>query len=192
LIDDFDDVDLNVALVDGRNGIWETFNDGTMGASFAPRTPTAMMGRSNSGGYCASISGFKQWGADVVVNMNNPKCGYDASPYKGVCFWARGQVDTGGPIEFNVATADTDPVSAGGACAVSCNSHYRLKLSGNDALTDQYKQYCVEWSRLELPRVPSPKPFDPKTIVHMEWKFPVSNSAPSNGTICVDDVSFMK
>jgi hypothetical protein len=192
LIDDLEDGNTNAALVDGRSGVWETFDDSTLGGSFDPRAPTATQGRNASVGYCVSVSGYKQWGADLVVNMGSPKCSYDASAYKGVCFWARGKLDAGGPVEFSVATADTDPVTSGGACEANCNSHYRLKLTGDSALTEQYKQYCVEWAKLDLPRVPAPKPLDAKAIVHMEWKFPAGAGASTDGTLCVDDVSFMK
>ncbi len=192
LIDDFEDSNIALKETDGRTGIWETFDDSSLTGVYSTRYP---MGAGHQGvGWCTDVSGYAQWGANLVASMADPKCGYDASVYKGVCFWAKGKVTAGGPLIFAIGTNDTVPTTSGGKCksATSCNSHYELKLSGDNALTDSYKQYCVEWSKLALPSIAMPKPLDPSGIVQVEWKFPAGAGVSTDGTICVDDITFMK
>lgn len=191
LIDDFEDADMTLKLVDGRNGPWETFDDGTTGAAYSSRMPTAAMGRGGTTGFCTSISGYKAWGANLVATMASPKCGYDASTYDGVCFWAKGKVTAGGPFVFAVGTSDTVPESSGGTCTVQgrCNAHYEA----NPALEEgEYKQYCYKWSALKSPNIANPPAFAKSSVVQIEWKFPAGNSKSTDGSFCVDDVSFCK
>jgi len=192
LIDDFEDSNAFVAAVDGRSGVWENFDDSSLTGSYFPRSPTAAKGRNAGTGYCVAVSGYKEWGANLVANMSGTKCGYDASVYKGVCFWAKGSVAGGGPIVFAVGTDDTVPVASGGKCSANCNAHYQLKLTGESALTAEYKEYCAEWSELALPTISEPKPLDSKAIVQMEWKFPAGASVSTDGELCIDDVRFMQ
>jgi hypothetical protein len=191
LIDDFEDADMALKLVDGRNGPWETFDDGTTGAVYSTRSPSAAMGRGGTTGFCASISGYKAWGANLVATMASPKCGYDASTYDGVCFWAKGKVTAGGPFVFAVGTSDTVPASSGGMCTEQgrCNAHYEA----NPALEDgDYKQYCYKWSALKLPNIVNPPAFSSSGLVQIEWKFPAVGAKSTDGSFCVDDVSFCK
>lgn len=192
LIDDFEDSNSLVAAVDARTGTWENFDDTSLTGSYAPKFPSALEGRDGSVGYCVTVKGYSEWGANLVANMSAPKCGYDASAYKGVCFWAKGSVEAGGPIIFAVGTSDTVPETSGGKCVTGCNSHYQLKLTGEHELTDAYKEYCVEWAALALPSVPQPKAMDSKAIVQMEWKFPAGAGESTDGQICIDDVRFLQ
>ncbi len=191
LIDDFEDGDNALKLVDGRNGPWETFDDGTVGALYSSRAPVAGSGRGGGSGFCTNISGYKAWGANLVATMNSPKCGYDASSYDGVCFWAKGKVTAGGPFVFAVGTSDTVPDSSGGTCTQKgrCNSHYEA----NPALQDtEYKQYCYKWTELKSPNIPTPPAFKNSAIVQIEWKFPAANTKSTDGSVCIDDVAFCK
>jgi hypothetical protein len=192
LIDDFEDGNITVAQLDGRSGNWENFDDTSLGGSYTPKSPTALEGRNASVGYCIAVSGYSVWGANLVANLSGPKCGYDASVYKGVCFWAKGSVTGGGPMVFAVGTDDTVPAASGGKCSETCNAHYELKLTGASALTDEYKEYCVEWDALALPSITEPKPLDAKALVQMEWKFPAGAGVSTDGEICIDDIRFLE
>jgi hypothetical protein len=191
LIDDFEDGDTTLKLVDGRNGPWETFDDGSTGALYTTKTPTAAMGRAGTSGFCTSISGYKAWGANLVATMASPKCGYDASAYDGVCFWAKGEVTAGGPFVFAVGTSDTVPENSGGMCTQQgrCNAHYEANPVLQKA---DYKQYCYKWAALKSPNIPNPPTFSKGAIVQIEWKFPASSSKSTDGSFCLDDVSFCK
>jgi hypothetical protein len=191
LIDDFEDADTTLKLVDGRNGPWETFDDGTIGGVYAGKMPTAGTGRGGTAGFCTSITGYKAWGANLVASMNAPKCGYDASSYDGVCFWAKGKVTAGGPFVFAVGTSDTVPNGSGGMCTLQgrCNSHYEANPVLEEA---DYKQYCYKWSELKSPNIPTPPAFASAGIVQIEWKFPAANAKSTDGNFCVDDVAFCK
>jgi hypothetical protein len=192
LIDDFEDSNTAVTELDGRSGIWENFDDSSLTGSYVPRAPTALQGRNASVGYCVAVSGYSVWGANLVANLAAPKCGYDASAYQGVCFWAKGSLSGGGPLVFAVGTDDTVPEASGGKCTANCNAHYQLKLSGDSALADQYKEYCVEWAGLAPPTITQPKPLDAKAIVQLEWKFPAGAGVSTDGEICIDDVRFLE
>ena len=195
-IDDFEANVPQVKPVDGRSGNWETFDDTSAGGVYSARTSAPGVGRNGTVGFCTNISGYKQWGANIVANMANPKCGYDATPYTGVCFWAKGKVTAEGPILFAVGTSDTVPATSGGACVslTGCNAHYEGVIGkstaspNNVTLTDTYAQYCYKWSELSA----RPKPFDKAHIVQMEWKFPAHNGKSTDGSICIDDITFTK
>jgi hypothetical protein len=191
LIDDFEDGDMALKMVDGRNGPWETFDDGSIGGVYGSRTPVAATGHGGTTGFCTTLSGYKAWGANVVASMSSPKCGYDASSYDGVCFWAKGKVTAGGPFVFAVGTSDTVPDTSGGACTQQgrCNSHYEANPALQDA---DYKQYCYKWTELKSPNIPMPPAFNKATIVQIEWKFPASNAKSTEGSFCIDDISFCK
>ena len=189
-IDDFEDGDTVVKLADGRSGYWQTYNDGSVGGVFSSHSPTALVGHNGSTGFCTDVSGFKAWGANLVANMGAPACGYDATPYSGVCFWAKGKAMGGSSVILAVGTKDTVPTGSGGACLVACNAHYEHKI----ALTDAYQQFCYKWSEFAAPTIAAnatPKPpLDKSHIVQLEWKFPAKNKTSTDGSLCIDDVVF--
>jgi hypothetical protein len=191
LIDDFEDGDMALEMVDGRNGPWETFDDGSLGGVYSSKAPAAGSGRGGGVGFCTNISGYEAWGANLVASMSSPKCGYDASAYDGVCFWAKGKVTAGGPFVFAVGTSDTVPDGSGGICAQQgrCNSHFEANPALQEA---EYKQYCYKWPALKSPSILMPPAFDDAKIVQMEWKFPAANTESTDGSFCVDDISFCK
>lgn len=189
-IDDFEDGDTLVKLVDGRTGFWNTYNDGSVGGIYSSHAPTALLGHNASNGFCTDIKGFKSWGANIVANMSQPPCGYDASPYTGVCFWAKGMATGAGSAIFAVGTSDTVPVASGGTCLAACNAHYEHHV----ALTDTYTKFCYKWADFSAPTIAAtatPKPtLDKSHIVQLEWKFPAKNMVSTDGSICIDDVTF--
>jgi hypothetical protein len=194
VIDDFEALSPGIRNVDNRNGFWETFDDSTLGAIFEGKTPIEGVGRDGSHAWCSTVSGYTSWGANVVVSMLYPKCGYDATAYRGVCFWAKGRVDAGGPIVFSVGTADTVPLASGGTCGSDCWFNYQVDLTGLDENT--YNQFCYTWDELrQVPWATVTSAFDAQAVLQMEWKFPAIGDAdpkqPTDGTICIDDLSFL-
>ena len=195
LLDDFEDTDTSINAVDGRNGKWSVNSDGSADGLFTGAKPTAGSGRDGSAGWCMDASGFATWGANLVLTPLTPACGYDASIHKGVCFWAKGKVDAGGPIEFGIGTGDTVPTSSGGSCVLIANCWYGHVAAIDELDPENYKEYCFSWDELkQWDGSPEPAKFelDPESIVQMEWKFTARGpDAPTNGTLCIDDVRFM-
>ncbi len=195
LLDDFEDEDSSINPVEGRDGKWTVITDGSMDGVFTGTEPTAGSGRDGSVGWCMSASGFNAWGANLVLTPLTPACGYDASIHKGVCFWAKGQVDAGGPIEFGIGTADTVSTTSGGACMLIANCWYGYMGAIDDLDADNYKEYCFTWDELaQWDGSPEAAKFelDPESIVQMEWKFTARGpDAPTNGELCIDDVRFL-
>jgi hypothetical protein len=194
LLDDFEDSDVNVNVADHRDGKWSTNSDGSVGAVFTGTAPSAASGREGSVGWCISSAGHTTWGANMVLTPLVPSCGYDASAYQGVCFWAKGQVDAGGPVEFGLGTGDTVPTADGGACQVAANCWYGYMASVENLSAD-WQQYCFAWDEFaQWAGTPEAAQFelDPASIVQMEWKFTARGAeAPTNGELCIDDVTFM-
>jgi hypothetical protein len=195
LIDDFEDSHALVHAADGRNGSWATYTDGSVDSVFTGTSPVASEGWQDSVGWCTSASDHTVWGANLVLKPLSPTCGYDASIYTGVCFYAKGVVDAGGPIEFGIGTADTVPVADGGVCAPVTDCWYNYMATIDGLMEDAYQEYCFAWEELAQ-WVGTPEPalhaFDPAAIVQMEWKFTARGAeAPTNGSLCIDDVRFM-
>jgi len=87
LIDDFADGDAVLPAIDGRQGVWSTFGEG----SFEPRpgTPFAPVSGGRISAYAAQVRGFGPdglMGLEVTLNGGEP---YDASMYDGIMFHVR-------------------------------------------------------------------------------------------------------
>ena len=63
------------------------------------------------------------WGGGVGIWMS---CA-NASAFKGISFWARGQIP-GNDVSISLVTADTTPVSTGGTCTGSCVAPQAVNL----------------------------------------------------------------
>ena len=146
LVDDLEDEDDQILAVNGRQGWWFTYNDGTSGGSQTPAEHALLT--PDSPGFESDFaartfgSGFTSWGASLAVELNNDgstKATYDASDYIGVSFWARAAGTL--PIRFMVADANTD--SDGGICS-SCFDHFGADIT----LSSSWQRYTFTWWQL--------------------------------------------
>jgi hypothetical protein len=100
LIDDLATGNGQIALRDGRNGLWFTMADGAEGTLWhAPAAFQTVLGSGPRGGYAARMygSGFTSWGAALAVSFSQAQtgpCAYDASAFSGITFWARSATPT--------------------------------------------------------------------------------------------------
>jgi hypothetical protein len=78
------------------------------------------------------------WGGGVGIWMT---CA-NASSFKGISFWARGQIP-GNDLSLSLVTADTTPVSTGGTCTGSCVAPQVVSLP-LDGLV--WTQVTVPWA----------------------------------------------
>jgi hypothetical protein len=95
LLDDFEDHNVGILANDGRLGAW--FWGGancTLGpVPLAPQPPVSGTSSTDASKYAMRVTaaGCSQAALAVGFNENNTlKCGYDASAYDGVYFWAIG------------------------------------------------------------------------------------------------------
>jgi hypothetical protein len=191
LLDDFEDSNTSIHAIDGRNGSWTTNKDATVGGSFVGTAPSASSGTMNSVGWCSTVSGYTDWGANIVLKPLAPVCGYDASKYLGICFDVKGSLEAGsGPVEFGVGTADTVPDADGGACVTNCWYNYMAELT----LTNAYQEVCFDWADLtQWSGTPETAQFelDAESIVQLEWKFTDRDAGgATEGELCIDNVRF--
>ena len=109
LIDDLATGNGQIALRDGRNGLWFTMADGAEGTLWpTPAAFQTVLGSGPRGGYAARMygSGFTSWGAALAVSFSQAQtgpCAYDASAFSGITFWARSA--TPAIIRVSLATA---------------------------------------------------------------------------------------
>jgi hypothetical protein len=148
LIDDLADGDGQIALRDGRNGLWFTMADGAEGTLWP--TPSAfqtVLGSGPRGGYAARMygSGFTSWGAALGLSFSQAltgPCAYDASGFSGITFWARSA--TPAIIRVNLATVGTQGTRDGGACAGTCSNDFGTPI----ALATVWQKYTIAFTDL--------------------------------------------
>jgi len=150
LIDDLEDGDNTIRPLGSRVGYWFTFNDGTAtqvpsGAIFMPQTG------GHSAMYSAHTSGpaFMTWGAGIGFDFNNTaskSCAYDATAYKGIKFWAKGNVAIKAMVKIPGTTAKKPDGSDAGTCnsTTMCDDHYALTPS--PVLTATWKEYTIDFA----------------------------------------------
>ena len=145
LIDDFEDGDESLPSIDGRNGTWYWYNDGTEGSQFfdvvkTPDRPKSKFGLWTAGG------DFQAWGAVTAVDLDTGGA-YDASAYRGISFWARREPDMTASVRFQIADRYSD--ERGGFCNPDggpdgCWDHFGRFVS----IGTEWQQYAYRWEEL--------------------------------------------
>jgi hypothetical protein len=157
LIDDMEDQDPNLLVSGGRNGRWNTYNDGSAGSQ-APATDfTDMQALSGDAPHADSSysaytsgSGFTGFGAVLNATMRSwPNYDetppYDASEFTGLSFFAKVGAGASRTVRVRLVTTDTDP--RGGICAESgeaavlCFDHFVTQLT----LSEEWARYDVSF-----------------------------------------------
>jgi hypothetical protein len=211
LIDNMESETGIILSVEGRNGPWFTYNDGSStgqqtpmaGGAFAPseNDPPRLIPESLGGGeshYAAQTSGygFSVWGAGMGFNFTNPRAAYDASAYTGFVFWGRigstvGSADGGvAAIRLNVPDANTD--SQGDVCT-TCSDYFGVNLT----FTTEWKEFTVLFS--DLAQVGWGSPYElalDATQVYACQFLITTESADGNAgarfDLWIDDIYFIK
>lgn len=177
LIANFENCTIGVAPNENRIGAWYSFNDGTGGA-------LAMEVAAGAAHF--SSSNWLSWGSAVGCgiwyDINSPQlCAYDASPYAGVRFRAKGE----GRIKLKVTTTANLAIENGGRCDRGENC-YDLPMA--------LAILTSEWQSFEIPFCAmSPEGWggevsalNPAEIVDFEFFF----DAKMHVDFWIDDLSF--
>jgi hypothetical protein len=198
LIDDLDDGNAGIHETDGRQGSWYAFHDGTAGATMTPDAAkdfVPAMGGAGGSAYAAVIagSGFKEWGAGMGLDLNNPgdpmggpgkKNPHDASKWQGITFKARGNA----PVRVSLLTTPVVATTDGGECVPSmtegmmCEDGHGKQLS----LTSSWKEYRLTWAELKQAGWGKKASFDPKLVTSVLFIVPQN----AMFDVAVDDVAF--
>jgi poly(3-hydroxybutyrate) depolymerase len=119
IIDDFETEPDRIALNEGRDGYWYSYDDSTGGKLEREER------RDGTGVLYVASSGFTNWGAGVGFTLN-PETSrtkvypYDASAYSGIRLRARGR----GRVRLLATSVASTPKSEGGSCTRSGDSCY--------------------------------------------------------------------
>lgn len=134
-IDTMEDGDAFISPFEGRQGIWYTYNDGTIGAAQLPAMPLFTMQKGAldpTGGFFVANTagkGFTSWGAGMGFTFNNG-CPYDATVYSGLKFFVKSEY--GAPaLQILLGTAATTPTGNGGFCTGTCYDDFEMTIQAS-------------------------------------------------------------
>lgn len=184
-VDDLEDGDLWIRTADGRAGYWYAYNDGT-GVQTPPSMATTYADSPGAHGsrFAAHTqgSGFTDWGGGFGFQLDSPPgvsfaCTYDASAYTGMTFRAKGSAT----MTFAVQIAAVVDVIYAGTCTSACfDAHSKVFQ-----LSDTWRTFVVPFSDLHQAGWGTPVPFDPTTIMNVQF----GGGRPAFD-IWVDDIAF--
>lgn len=192
-IENFDDGDPFITG-DGRTGMWFTFDDGSGGE----QTPTGADWSLTRGGPIdegwmlhARGGGFSIWGSGVGVSFAwdttaERACAYDATPWDGISFWAKGNVSG---LAVGLPELDVVPVERGGRCEVSCDGSHR----GVVDLDECWQQYAFTFAELEPASWGSEVgPVNPAELTGLEFVVSPNSSPDNRFEYWLDDIEFFR
>jgi hypothetical protein len=191
LIDDMEDGVGDILSVDGRQGVWYTYNDQTAGSWQNPvygglmlrQTPITDRPGSNYAAYTTG-GGFGDWGAGMGFDLASGSF-YDASRYIGVTFWAKVDPGVANVVRFSIA--DRYSVPEGGYCSANggCYDHFGLRL----LLSTSWQRFSFAWSQLTQRGFGAQRPAIDTTSLR-SMQFDALEGA--NFGIYVDDIAFLR
>jgi hypothetical protein len=185
LIDDFEDQNARLLLVDGRDGTWAVYSDGTapkiLPAVNYPWHPQRLSPPRGESRYGLHVVGGKMpsWGAVVTVDLADGAC-YDVSSYAGLEFWAKGNTR----MHVSLTGIDSIPEARGGLCAGECSQGAAKPVD----LNKTWVRYRVSWDELRQ-ATHAVAEFDPARVVTLAFGF-YSQDTPFDAWL--DDIRFVE
>jgi len=185
LIEDGEDGDPQILKRDGRGGYWFTFVDAA-GSTINPAGSPFKMGEPGFGGskHAARMKGkMASAGQSIYAGMGfqlaDPAGPYDASPYTGITFRAKGP----GRVRFEIPDVNTAP---GGSRCKDCYNDLGIVI----ALEPEWRKYTIRFDWLaQRPGWGDPAPeLTRDQLYAMEWEF---NGAGRDFDIAIDDIAFI-
>jgi hypothetical protein len=149
LIDDFEDGDIFLTRVAGRDGLWIENDDGTSQMQVGWQNATRCAARGSRAAHFSG-SGFTAWGANLTAilrqSMGFTATGYDGMAYGGVSFFAA--IGSDGPASLDVPVGITtlDTAWNGGVCApMKCMDYHRTVMT----LTPVWRRIAIRFTDLK-------------------------------------------
>ncbi len=193
-VDDMEDRDGTIALLEGRGGVWFSFNDRSEGeqeplateetflmADMAKQAPPPRAGSR----YAAHTKGqgFGTWGAGIGFEIYNQQA-YDLSRYAGISFWARRAPDTTKDLRFDVP--DSATTARGGQCK-PCNNHFGAYLE----LDTSFQLYRYEWHELKQRDNEKVSPMPPSVNAAMAYGLRFQTGQNEDFEYWIDDIALI-
>jgi hypothetical protein len=183
---------------DGRSGLWNSGKD-TSSPSGAVVQKFEAPGSDGAAGSTRALhltgSGLNGWGGFLAVPL--APC-YDASAYKGISFWVKGDPSKSPWLKFSVITPPTAQAVEGGTCVQGtgagneCYDHFSVHLF---KVSNIWTRYAITWQQLaqygwgqNVPRSVRPE----TQIIGINFSPVWDNDAAPNKAFdfWIDDVSF--
>ena len=171
LVDNMNDGSQFIPNIHGRAGAWQVEHDTTPGATMFPPDGTFPM--SDTGDPCRLLAArayggqFVLWGSSFLVGLGGP---YNASPYKGISFWAKVGPSSTNFLRVAFPDKDTDP--AGGLCSTApgalngCYDHFGKSIM----LSTTWTKVTIRFTDLTQQAFGNlVAQFDPSTLFRIEW-----------------------
>jgi hypothetical protein len=180
LIDDLEDGDSFLLPNEGRDGAWHLTHDRT-GQLSLTEPPIPENGGANASGKAMHISGsgHTEWGGGLSLDLRNSGAPYDASVYRGIKFWARGNTS----LKLIFAQANLSPGHPCSTCVLpneECGRFYTTDV----LLDDVWREYVIDWTILGHD-FQGGTPFGPDQLQTVQFEAP----APAFD-FWIDDVTF--
>jgi hypothetical protein len=185
VIDAFEDGDMRINVIDGRDGEWFQATARGTGAPL--------------GSMAVESNALHMWGGATTLNppQGQPddwatfgvplgQC-YDATPYSGIKFRIKGTA--GKTVIFSISTPPTTEVAAGGSCPdgdTGCYAHFRSEM----ILTADWQEKVFTWAELQQPAwgIKAPNGYDKAANILAINFAPMLNTEGYDFT--VDDLEF--
>jgi hypothetical protein len=206
-MEDFNDEALPVPPRDGRNGRWNTYNDGSpegmqwptamslfrMSLLSTPRGTSKKAARTYGQGFHTLPSGgWATLEVSFLGNIGSPDAGnldgglptgvYDASRYKGIVFWAKlGDQAVQTDVRVNVTSLQTLP--QGGICKICYDS-----FGYNVPFTTDWAEYILPFDGMMQRAIGDP--VDTGLDLHHVFTITFGFNGPTAFDLWVDDISF--
>ena len=191
IIDDFDDGDGRIAMMAGRQGPWHSFNDSSSGNQKPSVNGTFLpeMGGVNGSPYAAHTTGSGYQFGGIGFDLNNASMtpgamesqAYDASTYKGIVFWAKGN----GNLRVEFSQKGFVPTANGGSCTDGCWNVYGSRAAQGMLSTTEWKQIAIPFAGLTRDDNSTKPAFDPSQLMGIAFKH-----EGSTFDFWIDDVEF--
>ncbi len=180
-----------ILMTAGRQGPWHSFNDSNGGN----QTPSINdpflpdMGGANGTPYAGHTKGSGYQFGGIGFDLNNATTtpsgmqsqAYDASAYKGIIFWAKGN----GNLRVELSQKAFVPTANGGSCTDSCWNVYGSRAAqGTLSMTD-WKQVTIPFGTLTRDNGSTTPAFDPSQLMGIAFKH-----EGSTFDFWIDDVEF--
>jgi hypothetical protein len=161
VIDDFDDGDMLLAKVGGRNGTWVGFATPMTATFFGEASNKCVANGTYSGHLTAND--LDNYGANwngVFIDPFALAVPFDASSYSGFSFWVATGDNAVQPLELPIGMMTTDTATGGGVCTATaggCGDYYATKQ--RIPLTHTWTRWQIKFSDLAqkgtgMPQVP--------------------------------------
>jgi hypothetical protein len=189
----------HVDQVDGRSGGWFVAVSPSSTVTPAPNTPfvpacTGAAGTCFSACITGTLSGGPFPWALVGFAPRLNAAAYDASRYRGIAFDITGYIGAQSTVRFRVPlVADAMVGNGDGACLQNCYDSYTAVLPRAILQPGGWTHHEVLFSALHQLGYGSPEPWDPTTVISMQWEVAALEETLAGDLfmLCVDQVALL-